>query len=87
MLQRDVARFVTQAQTLRAYKKMRHFSAGRSITFAVSICSNTTLKQTDTERVGRSKLIQTNLTEPDVEFFYELNSLSLVRLMKSSESL
>ena len=36
-------------------------------------------------RVGRSKLIQTNLTEPDIELgFHELNSLSLVRLMKSS---
>ena len=37
------------------------------------------------ERVRRSKLIQTNLTEPDVELnFHELNSLSLVRLTKSS---
>ena len=32
------------------------------------------------ERLGRSKLIETNLTEPDVE----LSSLSLVCLMKSS---
>ena len=37
------------------------------------------------ERVERSKLIQTNSTEPDVELnFYELNSPSLVRLTKSS---
>ena len=36
------------------------------------------------ERVGRSKPIQTNLSEPDVELFIELNSLSLVRLMKRS---
>ena len=36
------------------------------------------------ERVGRSKLIQTNLTEPDVKLFMYLNSTCLVRLMKSS---
>ena len=37
------------------------------------------------ERVGRSKLIQTNLTEQaSLTTFHELNSLSLVRLMKSS---
>ena len=35
------------------------------------------------ERVGRSKLIHTNLREPDVELFISF-SLSLVRLMKSS---
>ena len=34
------------------------------------------------ERVGQSKLIQANLTEPDVELFMNL-TLSLVHLMKS----
>ena len=36
------------------------------------------------ELVRRSIRIQTNLNEPDVEPFHELNSLSLVRLLKSS---
>ena len=37
------------------------------------------------ERVGRSKLIQTNLTEPNIRrTFHDLYSISLLRLMKSS---
>ena len=37
------------------------------------------------ERVGRSKLIQTNLTEPNIRrTFHDLYSTSLLRLMKGS---
>ena len=37
------------------------------------------------ERVGRSKLIQTNLTEPNIRrTFHDLYSTSLRRLMKGS---
>ena len=65
-------------------KKCVIFSAGRSIVFAVSICSNTTLKQTDRTRWTIQTHSADELNWARRRIFYELNSLSLFRLMKTS---